>query len=269
MYRPYLTLASVLLLSGCAALEHLRSSLVAPSTLTGPYQSEKQSLFTQPFIDPLTDYLIEHQGDPARQSVVREVRQERDRRCDEIARQYSGEPATQPVLERYNIGYGYSCPQQVAAFEQRLKRQPPEPPPEPAAQPQPAVVDQAPTAEEMIVSDQALSDCYLLTSIRNFSEARAVCRLPAENGDVRAQTNMAVVAHAFEDYASALSWAEKAAPESAQAAFLLGQMYATGRGVSQNVDRAVYWYQQAARQGHSESQAILDRRSEGPAVSDP
>jgi TPR repeat protein len=74
---------------------------------------------------------------------------------------------------------------------------------------------------------------------------------------------MAVVAHAFEDYEEALKWAQKAASESDEAAFLLGQMYANGRGVSQNKNQAVYWFKEAARKGHKEAKTVLDQYREG------
>ncbi|WP_191965236.1 tetratricopeptide repeat protein [Marinobacter halotolerans] len=231
------------------------------------YENERQTLFNQPYIDPLTDYLIEYQGDPDRTEVLRQVRRERDRRCDKVADEYGGEPATEVVLERYNISYGYSCPEQVANFENRVDRQESQKELEPESKTAPETESQPVTAEipepadpvdKPVLSDQALSDCYLLTTIRNFSAARKACLEPAEKGDVRSQANMAVIAHAFEDYTSAFEWAEKAAAGSADAAFLLGQMFARGQGVSQNMNKAVYWYRQAASQGHKEARVALD-----------
>ena len=114
---------------------------------------------------------------------------------------------------------------------------------------------------------QALSDCYLLTSIRNYSAAREACRQPAEQGDVKSQANMALIAHTFEDYDSAYEWARKAAPDSGDASYLLGRMYASGRGVEQNSDQAVYWYNKAAGQGHKDARAALDRHRDKTAAS--
>lgn len=265
MYRSYYCILMILILNGCATInsDGLFRNPLASSETPPSFQSEKQALFDQPFIDPLTDYLIEHQGDPARETVLPQIRQERNQRCAAVAEQYADEPASEAVLARYNLGYGYSCPQDVAAFERRLERQldqaAPEPEPEPEAEP--ALTDPVP-ADKPQVSDQALSDCYLLTTIRNFSAAREACREPAENGDLRSQENMATVAYAFEDYNDALKWARMAAPESSEAAFLMGQMYAAGHGVSQNRDRAVYWYNKAAAKGHQEAQTVLDRDRE-------
>lgn len=268
MYRPYSCFLIILFLNGCASIDGDRLSEASSDLLerTGhvmkkivdqperdAYQREQRALFDQPYIDPLTEYLAEHRDDPARESVLRQVRQERDLRCNAVAGQYANEPATAAVLERYDAGYSYSCPEQVAAFEERVNQQASEPEAETAK------VD-PPNGKG--VSDQALSDCYLLTTIRNFSAARKACREPADNGDVRSQANMAIIAHAFEDYTSAREWAERAARASGEAAFLLGQMYSTGRGVGKDMDQAVYWYNEAARQGHKEAQAALDRHLE-------
>jgi|AntRauTorcE11898_2_1112593.scaffolds.fasta_scaffold21102_2 hypothetical protein len=271
MYRwcaCFLILSS---LNGCAAITGDHSSLFSfdRSGEEASYQSEKQALFDQPYVDPMTNYLIEHQGDQTRKTVIDQVRAERDQRCQTVAEQYAEEPATERVLRRYNIGYGYSCPRQVAVFEERVIQQSvasepqatPDLRPESESEPQtaaPASSTQTVPDVSKTMSDQVLSDCYLLTAIRNFSAAREACQQPAEQGDVRSQANMATIAYAFENYASAFEWAEKAASASANAAFLLGQMYADGRGVGQNKDQAVYWYEEAVRQGHREAQQALD-----------
>jgi hypothetical protein len=271
MYHPYSCLLIFLLLSGCASVDDERLSsaselleqtgqvmkkIISPQP-PAPYQREQQALFTQPYIDPLTEYLVEHRDDRSRASVLQQVEQERDVRCEAIAGEYANAPATEAMLRRYEAGYNYSCPDQVAAFAERVERQ--------SSVPEPAAVN---TAGNSGVTEQALSDCYLLTTIRNYSEARKTCQGPADNGDVRSQANMAMISHAFEDYASARVWAEKAAPASDDAAFLLGQMYATGRGVGQDMEQAVYWYTEAAKRGHKQAQAALDRHLEDVSAGD-
>jgi uncharacterized protein len=268
MYRLYSCWLIALFLSGCAIIDGSRvTGVFSDPSNAKRYENERQALFNQPYIDPLTDYLIEYQEDPDRSEVLQQVREERDRRCSAVADEYASEPATESVLEAYNISYGYSCPEQVAEFENRVDRQKagtkPEPDPQPASVPKPEPEPETTDPEDKpLVSDQALSDCYLLTTIRNFSAARKACLEPAEKGDLRSQANMALIAHAFEDYTSAFEWAEKAAAGSGDAAFLLGQMYARGEGVSQNMDQAVYWYRQAADQGHKEAQMALDSHSD-------
>ena len=96
---------------------------------------------------------------------------------------------------------------------------------------------------------QQLNDCYLLTTIRNYSEARAACQAPAQQGDRRAQSNMALISRALGQYAAALDWAQQAAPGSADAAYLLGELYERGQGVEASDQRALSWYLQAAEQG--------------------
>jgi hypothetical protein len=272
MYRQCSCLLIILLLNGCAIIDRASAFRVSPEEpgQAPSYQSEKQVLFDQPYVDPLTDYLIEHQGDPDRELVSQQIRQERDRRCQTVAAQYADEPATEQVLRRYNFNYGYSCPQQVAVFEKRVMQQVAKPEPQSKAEPQPepepvteAVPEDVDSASNAQVSNQALSNCYLLTTIRNFSAAREACQKPAEKGDARSQANMALVSYAFEDYETAFDWAEKAAAASGEAAFLLGEMYDDGRGVRQNTDKALYWYKEAVRQGHKEAQtAISDLKPE-------
>jgi hypothetical protein len=275
MYRPYVALIIILYLTGCASIAGDRLSETSSDPIdragqvtTDRLEQERQALFEQPYIDPLTEYLAEHNDDPARASVLQPIRKERDLRCETIARKYNNQPATAEVFQRYRSGYVYSCPEQVAAFEERVNRQPSVP--EQKQEPKTARADvvEDVVVEDDGVTDQVLGDCYLLTSIRNYTSARKACHEPARNGDVRSQANMAVVAYAFEDYSSALDWAEKAAPTSGEAAFLLAQMYATGRGVGQNMDRAVYWYKEAASQGHKEAQAIIDRQRKGSSAGD-
>lgn len=273
MYRLFFCFPMIMLLTGCAAINSdlFSSTFSDTGEQPDPYQAEKQALFDQPYIDPLTDYLIENQGDPSRAAILQQVRQERDSRCATVAGEYAEEPATRAMLERYNASYGYSCPQRVADFERRVDRQHAESRIEPEAinekpatlEPEPpTAATEAESASRQKASDQLLSDCYLLTTIRNFSAAREACREPADNGDVRSQTNMATIALAFEDFASAVEWARKAAMASAEAAFLLARMYANGQGVNQSEEQAVYWYAEAARQGHKKAQAALDRHSE-------
>lgn len=230
-----------------------------------PFETERQALFDQPYIDPLTNYLIEHQSDPARAPVRRQIRQERDLRCQAVAREYANEPAIRAVLERYNLGYGYSCPEDVAEFAKRVNQhrarhknvaEPAQP--EPPEQTMPTEVA-ASEIDEPQIPDQLLSDCYLLTNIRNYSTARKACRETADQGDLRSQVNMARIAFVLEEYSEALEWAQKAAPESGEAALLLGYMYARGKGVGQDMDKAEHWFNESAKLGNTDAQAAIDQ----------
>lgn len=284
MYPRFISVLTILFLSGCAGINGERLSKASSDILTrsgevvseivtpseekpekqDSYQQERQALFDQPYIDPLTDYLKERGGDTDRAPVLQQVSNERDRRCRVVAGNYAAKPATQQNLARYRAGYNYSCPADVEAFASRVddnqKKK--------INRPEPAIVteDNKGVSDPEKVFEQSLSDCYLLTSIRNYSAAREACLEFAENGDSQAQANMAMIAHAFEDYASALQWARKAALVSGNASYLLGQMYASGRGVEQDSEQAVYWYQKAASQGHKEARTALDRYRENPAA---
>jgi uncharacterized protein len=60
------------------------------------------------------------------------------------------------------------------------------------------------------------------------------------------------------DYATAVRlWRPLAERGNPEAQFILGQMYNTGRGVSQDHAEAVKWYRRAAEQGDVLAQAVL------------
>ena len=277
MYRWYVSVLTLLSLSGCAVIngEHLSDAPPQVGTRgeeageppatrpdTAPYAWQRQALFDQPYIDPLTDYLKEHGDDTSREAVLRQIVAERDRRCQVIANGYAGKPATKQRLARYRAGYNYSCPAEVEAFAERVQQI--QNTNLPATIAAPGANDEASQPQRQ--DAQSLSDCYLLTTIRNYSAAREACRETAENGDPRSQVNMAMITHAFEDYASAFQWARQVALVSGTAAYILAQLYDSGLGVEQNPEQAVYWYDKAASQGHKEARIALERfREHTPA----
>lgn len=254
------------LLSGCAFIERAVTPTYGPvdkvgqdapgnglSQIRETSEQEREALLDQPYIDPLTNYLRKHQNDTTPPSILSDVRRERDARCDAIARDYQTRAATEDNLQNYRAGYDYSCPQDVAAFAERVNTRTSEPELAQAAE-----EDQTEAAE---AQRKALSDCYLLTSIKNFSAASKVCSTPAENGDTRAQASMGMIAYAFEKFDEALVWARHAAPESADASYLLGRLYERGKVVEVDRKKAAYWYQQAVDGGHRDAQGALQRLS--------
>jgi len=273
MYRWCISILTLLFLSGCAVINGARLS-DAPSEVrtrnenpveppvtqpeTEPYERQRQALFAQPYIDPLTDYLRQHGDDTGRESVLREIAEERDRRCQVIADGYAAKAATEQRLARYRAGYNYSCPAEVESFAERVQQN--------QQNTLPATIAAADDDEEASQpqDEESLSNCYLLTTIRNYSAAREACRETAENGDPRSQANMAMITHAFKDYASAFLWARQAALVSGTAAYILAQLYDSGLGVEQNPEQAVYWYDKAASQGHKEARTALERFREQP-----
>ena len=62
------------------------------------------------------------------------------------------------------------------------------------------------------------------------------------------------------DYARAYDiWLPLAEQGHVEAQFNLSALYISGRGVEQNQERAAYWVEQAAEQGHEQAQEILQR----------
>jgi hypothetical protein len=214
MYQLFLILTGVALLAGCTSFRTLgtpEQPTAAPQvseSIETPSQPKPQSskeehmvetLFAQPYIDPLTRYLENTRGNTGRADLRQRVRDERNHRCEVIAARYNAEPVTESARAAYRNGYEYSCASDVDAYAQRLATLKAQTPPEP----EPALEKEAAPPE---LSKQ-LNDCYLLTAIRNFSEALKACQQPADQGDVKAQTNMALMTFALKDYTSAFHWA--------------------------------------------------------------
>ena len=141
----------------------------------------------------------------------------------------------------------------------------------------------------------------------NPSEAIRWYRLPAQAGDPFAQSNLALLLwekepeetirfytlaaqqgfpftqetlgdiysghlslskNKYRDDILAIEWYEKAAKKGfPMAAHRLGEMYSVGQGVSQNLEKAIFWYKKAAEQGDESSEKgakiviILDNAS--------
>ncbi len=90
--------------------------------MAGELREERQALFEQPYIDPLTRYLEEHAEDPRYAEVLTDISRERDRRCAAIADEFAERPANRETLARYRRGYLYSCPAEVNAFYTRVRQ---------------------------------------------------------------------------------------------------------------------------------------------------
>lgn len=234
------------------------------------YQEEIDALFAQPLIDPLTRYLEAHSADGNRVRQLQQVVTERDKRCDAIGRTYAGRDATPANLQRMRGGYLYSCPDEVQTFALRVNTQrgdtsakPSIAQPLASAEPQPAtqVSAEPPPSLELASADFAdalnrkrNSNCYLLFTIKNYTQALEACRQPAERGDAKAQHHMGSVSLARRDYRSALAWAERSAAQQYPAGqLLLGRLYQDGQGVRQDQQRGLALISQAAEQGIAEA----------------
>jgi len=78
-------------------------------------------LFAQKYIDPLTDYIIEHQDNTLRKSYVQRVIAERNRRCANIEKRFQKQPKNARTLVKLTKDYNYSCSEIVTRFAQRIR----------------------------------------------------------------------------------------------------------------------------------------------------
>jgi len=86
----------------------------------------------------------------------------------------------------------------------------------------------------------------------------------AEKGDAEAQYNLGFCYYVgrgvSEDYEKAFYWYTKAAERGhAEAQHCLGLCYAYGEGVPKDMAKAAHWYTKAAEQGHAEAQFRIGR----------
>jgi TPR repeat protein len=102
----------------------------------------------------------------------------------------------------------------------------------------------------MVVTGSGLSFKHTLTGVvLTVMLTSGATAGPLEDGDA---------AYERGDYATAVQlWRPLAEQGNPEAQFILGQMYNTGRGVSQDYAEAVKWYRRAAEQGDVLSQAVL------------
>ena len=96
----------------------------------------------------------------------------------------------------------------------------------------------------------------------DYMTAMDLIRPLAEQGDVRAQFNLATMNYTGQggrqDLAEAAKWFRMAAEQGdMQAQRYLGFMYANGRGVARDDREAVKWYGRAAEQGDADAQVNL------------
>ncbi len=277
MFFPVLIFLAAL--GGCAQLESKLGG--QPDTAGNPaLEQEVNALFQQKYIDPLTRFLETHAENNSTRPYLEAVRRERERRCEEIADRFATKEKNSDTLARLKGGYHYSCPGVVAEFAKEVGREaesesevlesPPEtdqaeretesPPadgealaPEPETPPAPAPRQAEEKKTE--VSSKTLENCYLLFSIKNYSEAIPACRKAAEAGDAKAQYNLGVMHKVLQNYAEALKWTREAVEQGmAEAQAHLAQLYYQGLGVDRNYSEALKWFTRAAEQGLASAQ---------------
>lgn len=228
------------------------------------YDQELAQLFDQPYITPLVQYLAQHGSDASRAPHLRQVEEERQRRCQTVAARYAERDKTEDSLQQLRASYGDACPAQVADFAALVVPSPDDavahvPPSEPRT-------SAKATTSAAAVDRQQANNCYLLFTIKNYSQARDACLRPAEAGDGKAQYNLSVIASSLEQYPEALSWARRAAAQSPDGRYQLGLLYLRGQGVEQDPATALGWFEQAADQGLARAQyqsARMHQRGQG------
>ncbi|WP_339650425.1 tetratricopeptide repeat protein [Halopseudomonas pelagia] len=225
-------------------------------------QQEVDELFAQPYIDPLTLYIEEHSADDRRAKQLALVAQERDQRCGGIAQTYAKRDATQDHLQRMQRGYLRSCPEDVQDFAARVTQSrvtPSAVAQSPAAaqvrsEPAPAIAADFSAAVDEAVSRRQNSNCYLLFTIKNYTQAHSACRPIADSGDAKAQHHMASLERTRGDFPAAFAWAGRSAGQQhAPGQLVLGQLYQAGQGTAVDKTKALQLMRQAANQGLTEA----------------
>lgn len=234
----------VLTLSGCS----LQELMPGQSSVDSP-EKELQALLAQPWIDPLTDYIKQHQGDAARKSVVARLLTERERRCNQVDQRYVQRDKTADALTKYRAGYGYSCPQQVQAFAEQVEQV--------ASVQSPDVQSSGQRGDKSVVRPSsvdtngaaAANECYLLTQIHNHLDAISACQAPAQAGDTRAQRSLAQSLFALQRYEEAHNWLLQAARQGdVQAQLRLAEISLNGPDGHADPALAWAWLLQAGEQ---------------------
>lgn len=232
---------------------------------------EVEELFAQPYIDPLSRYLEERSGDDRYAAQLARVARERSRRCEAISDTYAGREATSQNVQRMRRGYLYSCPAEVQQFAARVEAARSDDKRKTASAASaaertdvtgasgtaPAAATAAKQADSELadaLSRRQHSDCYLLFTIRNNTQAMQACEPLASAGDAKAQHHMAQLALMRNDLTQAAEWATRSAQQRyAPGQLVLGQLYQEGRGVTRDPIRAHGLMKGAADQGLSEA----------------
>jgi TPR repeat protein len=226
---------------------------------------EIEQLFAQPYIDPLTAYLGEHSADDRRARQLELVAQERDERCAAVAQIYAGREASQANLQRMRRGYLVSCPEDVQNFAARVRQSAAaaqavsasnapqsasDPVSEPAPEPAPEAATDLNRALDDALARRQNNDCYLLFTIKNYTQAYEACRPIAESDDAKAQHHMASLERTRGNYGPAFSWAERSARQQhPPGELILGQLYQSGQGTQQDQAKGLGLMRKAADSG--------------------
>ncbi len=127
-----------------------------PATTTA--DEDVQILFSQKYIDPLTDWLAKNEKDKKLATEISRVTAEREKRCANIAKRYQRRDKTPAMLDKLKRGYLKSCPQVVANFAEQVKQEQPK-----------------------------KQTCESAFTEQDYSQSLALCKPLAQQGDDEAQ----------------------------------------------------------------------------------
>ncbi|OQW95307.1 MAG: hypothetical protein BWK79_02905 [Beggiatoa sp. IS2] len=217
-----------------------------------------KKLFRQKHIDPLTQYLEKYQNDSTKTEQILVVKEERDKRCAEVEKEYTSKEKNQSNLTRLTNRYHYSCPQIVKEFAAKLT-------PLPTEISSSSAVSLSTLPDEdshKIDSKETLEACETALKQQDYAIAFAQCEPLAEQGNASIQYKLGLMYEegkgVEKDATIALKWLRQAAEQNfSKAQLLIGRKYYTGEGVSKDLATATQWYRRAAEQGDPEAQYVL------------
>jgi hypothetical protein len=244
------------MLTGCSTLKNAYDSVLSEPDITAdvvtPSGEQLDSddlniLISQPYIDPLTRFIARHKDNKEKARQVEVAFTEQQKRCTQAVERLMSNKPEPGQRTRFIRGYEFSCPIQVARLKTELSDSE-------------TTVDLHQDSSHNTLSEQdtkQVSDCYLLLSIKNYTEAKSMCLPLIARGDITATEGIAEIAYMEEDYAYAMALAEPIAKDSARLSYLMGQMYEFGYNVEVSVQSARDWYLLAQQLGHPDAQVAL------------
>lgn len=155
---------AILLLTACTAGI---DPLVKKISGDDKARQEMEALLDQKYIDPIADYIDEHQGDPEREQALIQLQAERETRCQAVARIYAEREKSYHYLNRLKRNYTRACPDVVTDFAAQVA----------AAEP----------------ADSPEAQCRTAFEEQETPRVLAICRPLAEQGDPDAQLLVARV----------------------------------------------------------------------------
>ncbi len=164
-----LSLLSLAVLTACPVQDNETATPLATTSIT----ADVQRLLAQKNIDPITRYIEAHSSDTDHPQVIKQLRDEREKRCRQIAKVYAEREKNMNNLNRLQQAYQYSCPQLVANFARTV-----------------ATTTLATPATQTLSPGEA---CHQHYAQADYAAARQQCRIRAKQGDPQAQLKLGIL----------------------------------------------------------------------------